>query len=68
MSLPAHVVEDASAQLNFEYLGRLIFAGHGAPTIAAGVGATYHNLDGGAGVTYWVKETGGSTSAGWVAK
>jgi hypothetical protein len=32
------------------------------------VGSTYQRTDGGAGTSWYVKETGGSTSTGWVGK
>lgn len=35
---------------------------------AAPVGSTYRNTSGGAGTTFWVKESGGTTATGWVAK
>ena len=42
--------------------------GRGPPTnvVAAPPGSDYRNLNGGAGATYWVKQTGNGT-AGWVA-
>ena len=45
-------------------------AGAGDPNgvVSAGVGSTYRRLDGGAGTTFYVKESGGSGSTGWVAK
>lgn len=48
--------------------GTLHFAGPGAPTVSAPVGSTYHRTDGGAGTSLYVKESGGSTSSGWVGK
>ena len=41
--------------------------GAGAPTLNAGVGSRYGRTDGGAGTSFYVKESG-TTSAGWVAK
>jgi hypothetical protein len=70
MALPNHNVKDPAAQQNFEVLGELIFSGKGSPenVVAAKVGATYHRLDGGAGTSFYVKESGGSSRTGWVAK
>lgn len=42
--------------------------GVGVPAIPAPVGSTYNRTDGGAGTTLYVKESGGTTSTGWVAK
>ena len=44
--------------------------GSGSPegVVAAPVGARYSRTDGGAGTSFYVKESGGSTSSGWVAK
>jgi hypothetical protein len=41
--------------------------GSGAPAIAAGVGSTYQRSDGGAGTSFYVKESGTGTT-GWVGK
>jgi hypothetical protein len=43
-------------------------SGTGAPTIAAPVGSTYMRVDGGAATSFYVKESGGFTTSGWVAK
>lgn len=50
--------------------GATPMAGTGSPggTIAAPVGSLYRNTSGGAGTTVYVKESGGSTTAGWVGK
>jgi hypothetical protein len=44
--------------------------GSGSPegVVAAPIGAFYSRTDGGAGTSFYVKESGGSTSSGWVAK
>jgi hypothetical protein len=44
--------------------------GSGSPegVVSAPVGASYHRIDGGAGTSFYVKESGGSTSSGWIAK
>lgn len=44
--------------------------GTGSPegVVAAPVGSTFYRTDGGTGTAFYVKETGGSTSTGWVAK
>lgn len=46
-----------------------IFWGSGTPeaAVTAPVGSTYHRTDGGAGTSYYVKESG-SLATGWVAK
>jgi hypothetical protein len=44
-----------------------IVTGHGPPTIAAPPGSLYLNLDGGAGTTLYVKESG-TNNSGWQAK
>jgi hypothetical protein len=43
--------------------------GHGSPegVVTAPVGSAYLDLDGGAGTTFYVKETG-TGNTGWVAK
>ena len=48
----------------------LVLFGNGSPqgVQAAPVGSTYHRLDGGAGTSFYVKESGAATSSGWVAK
>jgi hypothetical protein len=47
-----------------------IFAGSGSPqgVVAAPVGSLYTRTDGGASTTLYVKESGGSSDTGWVAK
>lgn len=47
--------------------GPQILSGVGVPVVAAPVGSTYHRTDGGAGTSFYVKESGTGT-AGWVAK
>jgi hypothetical protein len=42
------------------------WAGYGAPGFAAPIGSTYRRVDGGAGTTFYVNETG--LAAGWAAK
>jgi len=44
--------------------------GTGTPeaNVAAPVGAVYHRTDGGAGTSFYVKESGASSNTGWVAK
>lgn len=48
----------------------LVRWGTGSPAakVAAPVGAIYLRLDGGAGSTLYVKETGGTGNTGWAAK
>lgn len=46
----------------------LSLTGAGVPAIPAPVGSLYRRTDGGAGSSLYVKESGGVTSAGWVAK
>lgn len=47
-----------------------VLRGSGTPegSIVADVGALYVRTDGGAGTVLYVKESGGGTSTGWVAK
>lgn len=47
----------------------LITVGRGHPegAVAAGIGAMFVRLDGDTGATLYVKETGGSSTAGWAA-
>lgn len=47
-----------------------VLAGAGSPAgaVAAPVGSVFLRVDGGASTVLYVKESGGSTSAGWVAK
>jgi hypothetical protein len=47
-----------------------IYTGTGSPegVVAAPLGSLYTNKSGGTGQTLWVKESGGSTNAGWTAK
>lgn len=47
--------------------GVLDIVGSGAPAVAAPVGSTYHRTDGGAGTSFYVKESGTGTT-GWVGK
>ncbi len=71
MGLPdPQVVDWQSVQRNFEAIGRLNFEGAGSPqgVVAAPVGATYRNLEGGAGTTLWVKESSPTPTTGWVSK
>jgi hypothetical protein len=44
--------------------------GSGSPegVVTAPIGARYSRTDGGTGTSFYVKESGGSTSSGWVAK
>lgn len=61
---------DDTTRHNFERLATLIYSGSGTPegVVKARVGATYHRYDGGAATSFYVKESGGSTATGWVAK
>jgi hypothetical protein len=45
-------------------------SGQGDPNgaVTADPGMTYRNTLGGAGATFWVKESGVDTNTGWVAK
>jgi hypothetical protein len=47
-----------------------IYSGIGSPegVVVAPLGSLYTNKSGGAGQTFWVKESGGSTLNGWTAK
>lgn len=46
----------------------MVLHGVGIPALGAPVGSTYTRTDGSAGATLYVKESGGLTSSGWVAK
>ena len=48
----------------------VMLGGHGSPefVVAAQVGSLYTDQDGGAGAVLYVKESGGNSSFGWVAK
>lgn len=47
-----------------------VLVGTGSPNgqITASVGAIYRRLDGGAGTSFYVKESGANTDTGWVGK
>lgn len=47
---------------------RLSGTGTPASVVPAPVGSTFHRTDGGAGTCLYIKESGGFTTAGWVAK
>lgn len=51
------------------YLGK-IKSGNGAPEtfVKGNVGDVYLNTAGGAGTTFYVKESGAATNTGWVGK
>ena len=60
-----------AAKFCFNALGTVCdFAGTGAPesVVTAAVGSTYRRTDGGAGTSFYVKETGANTNTGWAAK
>ena len=44
--------------------------GNGSPesVVVAKIGTTYHRRDGGAGTSFYVKESGNGLSTGWAAK
>ena len=42
--------------------------GAGAPAFFAGIGSTWSRTDGGAGTSFYVKETAGTSAIGWVGK
>ena len=48
--------------------GTIQAVGAGAPSLVANIGSTYRRTDGGAGTTFYVKESGNGLSSGWVAK
>lgn len=59
-----------SGQFRFlSTLGPMIKFGKGSPEgiIAAPIGSTYHRIDGGAGTSFYVKESG-TGNTGWVGK
>lgn len=77
MTIPHAVTDNGPIDRNFRALdaaqARLagfVLIGDGTPvaTITAPVGAIYLRTDGGADTTLYVKESGGGTTAGWVAK
>ena len=47
-----------------------VLQGNGSPAgvVIADVGTLYRRLDGGAGTSLYVKESGSGTAAGWAAK
>jgi len=57
-----HIASDA------EPVGYLALTGHGSPNgvVSAPPGSDYRNLDGGAGQTLWLKQTG-ANAQGWFA-
>jgi hypothetical protein len=70
MKLPATTVQDPQATLNFEAISKVILTGLGSPNgkVVASPGVLYLNGSGGAGTTFYVKETGVGTNTGWVGK
>jgi hypothetical protein len=79
MSLPVALagVKDEQTRYALEQialkLGELkqfIFWGTGSPNtvVTASVGAIFLRLDGGAGTSIYIKESGTSTNTGWIAK
>lgn len=66
-------VADIQEQLykgNSGILSGRVYAGSGSPAgvVVANVGDIFMRSDGGAGTSFYVKESGSGTSAGWVAK
>ena len=64
-----------STDANFQYINASIngttwIAGSGSPegVVFASVGALYSRTNGGAGTSFYVKESGTNTNTGWVAK
>lgn len=47
-----------------------VWSGTGTPlnVVVAGIGSTYHRIDGGAATSFYVKESGAGASTGWVPK
>lgn len=68
--LVGHIRVNGSATRYFVTSNRFITGGNGSPNgiVAANPGSLYLRQDGGAGTCLYVKESGGSTSTGWVAK
>ena len=62
------VNDDLLAAVNA--LGQWEFVGSGTPNgaVTASPGATYRNRSGGAGTSFYVKESGVNTNTGWVGK
>lgn len=66
-TLQARLADDsefAAVQTLYQRFG----AGTPEANVAAPVGATYNRTDGGAVTSFYVKESGGTTNTGWVAK
>ncbi len=68
VAIPQNVREWFSWLRDSHDLGVLYGQGTPEGNVAAPVGTLYRRLDGGAGTTLYVKETGGSTSTGWDPK
>lgn len=51
-------------------ISKYLFFGTGDPegNVIANIGSLYGRLDGGAGTTLYVKESGTGTDTGWIAK
>lgn len=69
MARPAPQVAALDCQLNWEALSKRLLLGNGSPegAVTAVAPAMYLRLNGGAGTTLYVKETG-SGNTGWAAK
>src|SRR6266705_5828916 len=65
----AATLKTSGAGAAFAGAFQFVQSGVGSPAgvLAAPVGTVYVDLSGGAGTTLYVKESGGSTSSGWVA-
>ncbi len=62
------LLADASNFAGFQSLYQRYGAGSPESGISAPVGAVYHRTNGGIGTSFYVKELGGTTNTGWIAK
>lgn len=71
-TLPTHGSSpwDSTLDPYIQWAGGALIVGSGAPegVVVATVGWMYRRLDGGPGITWYVKEAGTGTSVGWAAK
>lgn len=70
MTFPSPTVQLSDCQENWDFLQTRIYSGNGVPNglVQAAVGSIFLRRDGSVGTTFWVKESGGSSNTGWVAK
>lgn len=77
MAFPLPTVTDPEIQQALDQIGLALdrlaaneFSGTGTPegVVKAPVGSRYRRKDGGAGTSFYVKESGGSGNTGWIGK